>query len=737
MKTVFAILFGAGFAVAVMYSLGLLLLQVLKLDFHKQERRVFAFLSGAACLSFLMFAVLTAQVARRGVFLAVGIAAVALAVRFGRGVSRDPLPPLNRVWAVLFWCIFGLFTCAYFFYALAPEVSPDGSSYHLGVIYRYLRAHGFYRITTNMYANLSQGAELLYMFAFAFGRHSAAALVHLSFLVVLALSMTFYARRFGFEGAGVTGALLAYLAPIVGFDAASAYIDLAVAAVLFGIFYLLQIWDEERRPGLLILIGLLAGFAYAMKYTAFLALPYALGFVAWKSWRKTGRLLRPAALVAGCAFVMIAPWIIRNAVWYGNPFSPFYNAWFPNPYIHIGLEQDYRFQLAHWNGVTNWLEIARQVTLRGDKLQGLIGPVFILAPIALLALRWKQGRQLLLAAGLFLATYPANIGTRFLIPALPFLSLAMGMVLVNWRLMAPLVVVAHAYASWPENLNTFCSPYAMRIFHEIPVEAALRIEPEEKYFARRLPGYFVARMIEEKVPPQSKVLSYSGWPESYMSRELLNSYQAALNNNLCDMMWGAKNADWQPTRRLTFKFPLRTLRRVRVVQTAGKSTDRWSISEFRVLSGARELAREPQWRLLANPNPWEVQAAFDNNPMTRWRSWQAISPGQFVQVDFGRAEQIDSVALVTTPDQWAARFRLEGQGQTGPWQPLAGEPEASTIPAPANLREMIVRELRWTGIEYLLLRDDDYIADDVRAHRREWRLNEVAQKNGAHLYKID
>ena len=66
-------------------------------------------------------------------------------------------------------------------YALAPETSPDGMMYHLGLPNLYLQAHGIVRITTTFYATLSQGMEMLFLFAFAFGRHSAAASVHYLF----------------------------------------------------------------------------------------------------------------------------------------------------------------------------------------------------------------------------------------------------------------------------------------------------------------------------------------------------------------------------------------------------------------------------------------------------------------------------------------------------------------------------------------------------------------------------
>ena len=85
--------------------------------------------------------------------------------------------------------VFIAYFILYFFNAMAPEASPDGAGYHLGLVARYLREHGFHQITWNIYANLSEGAEMLFLFAFAFGKHSAAAMVHLAFLMALAWQM--------------------------------------------------------------------------------------------------------------------------------------------------------------------------------------------------------------------------------------------------------------------------------------------------------------------------------------------------------------------------------------------------------------------------------------------------------------------------------------------------------------------------------------------------------------------
>ena len=187
-----------------------------------------------------------------------------LGLAFRRGAHRpsgESFPALPIFWSWLFGLVFAIYSVLYFFNAMAPEMSPDGIAYHLGLVSRYLRAHGFERITTNMYANLSQGIEMLFLFAFAFGRHSAAALTHFAFLVALAWSMLCYARRFGFPVAGICGALLVFVSPVVGLDGTVAYNDVATACIVFTAFYLAQIWaaansSDEANRALLIPHGL-------------------------------------------------------------------------------------------------------------------------------------------------------------------------------------------------------------------------------------------------------------------------------------------------------------------------------------------------------------------------------------------------------------------------------------------------------------------------------------------------
>ncbi len=381
MIRVIPILFGALFTAATAWSLGMLLFRRLSLVFYAWEERLLAFVAGSACLSGIMFVLCATRLVYRGILLALGLAMIGYAVYSGALRFKGKMfPPLAPLWRWVFVVSFAAFTYFGFFSALAPEHSTDGMAYHLGEVLKYRQAHGFVRITTDIYSNLSQGVELLYLFAFDFGRHSAASVLHFTFLVVLAFLILSYGRRIGRPGVGVAAAIITYTCPIVLLDASIAYVDVALAAVLFALFYLLQIWDENRDPKMLVPIGILAGFGYEVKYTAILAVPYAAGFIAWKLWRQKKPVLRPVLVVSLLAAACILPWMVKNWIEVANPVSPLANSIFPNPYVHISFEQSWRADLARYDLASKW-QIPLQITVQGDRVEGFLGPLFLLAPV--------------------------------------------------------------------------------------------------------------------------------------------------------------------------------------------------------------------------------------------------------------------------------------------------------------------------------------------------------------------
>jgi hypothetical protein len=714
-------LVGAALVAAACYALGARLIALLGAKLDRWERFPLAFVLGAACLHLAIFATLALKIAYWPVVMIVVLAAVCCVPKGSlyHSVKGRFSPAL---------LLFVPFVVLAFFHAWAPESSPDGAGYHLGLVARYFRAHGFERITDNMFASLSGGLEMLFLPAFIVGRHSAAALVHFTFAIALALAMLAYGRRIGKLWVGIAGAFLTFASPIVGIDGSSAYNDVAVAAVAFAVFYWLEIWDESRTDLLLIPVGLLAGYAYAVKYTAFVMLVFALAFVAWR-----GRRWKAVFLVAACSVPMIAPWMIKDWVEVRNPVAPLGNAIFRNPYVHVSFEQALNENFRRY-GVANRWTLPLEVTMRGEHTGGIAGPVFLAAPLALLALRQSAGRRLVAAGAVLLAVYFFNVGTRFLIPCLPFFSLALALALDFSPPLLLVLVFFHAITSWPAGIRVYADPFVWSL-DKIRLREALRIVPQDVELRRASNNYSLARLVELNVPKGERVLSIGQVSNSYTSREVLVGFESAFNEELRDILNMGWNESQQPTVLQTFRFPATTTRRVRLLDMAA-SQEQWGVAELHFYNGGSELPRLPEWRIQAWPNPWDVQLAFDGSAATRWRSWEPAKPGMYLEADFAGPRTIDRVTVETCPDDHDMRTEVQVLDDHAQWRRVGGAATEESVPLRGNIRKAAIYELHARNVNYLLMRDTDYGAADIRDDPESWGLEEIAAGFGARLYRV-
>jgi hypothetical protein len=730
------ILAGVFLSGAASLCIGLILFRRFAIQLERTEYLALAFVTGSACFSQIIFVLSSIHLARKSAFIAIALLAAAVTIGVSRRIPAParftPLPPW---WKRFFAALFGSFGVVYLVNAMAPEKSPDGAAYHLPFVTRYLSAHGFERIAGDFYASLSQGIELLFMPAVSLGGHSSAALVHFLFLLDLPLLMFCYGRRFGFPLPAMAAAFLVFASPLVGWDGTAAYVDVAAATILFALFYLLQIWDARREPNFLILIGILAGFSYAAKYTAGIALPYALGFVTWQLWRGRKPLRGPVLTVAAIAAIFILPWMLKNAVQIGNPLAPFANHIFPNPYVHISFERDYRANLRHYH-LTNWLSAPWELTVKGERLQGFFGPAFLLMPLALLSLRRRAGRRLLLAGTVFALPWLLNIGSRFLIPALPPLALALALAIERPTWFLPAAMVLHGFVSWYASPVRYFDRYAPRL-DELPLRAALRIEPEEAYLARSNAGYLIDRMIEHQVPPGNKVFSFEPIPEAWTTREIVAAQNGAENEVIADILRTALISSACPIQTIDFRFPPTRLQRVRAVQTARLPGEIWSVSELQLLEGGKALAAGGKWRLSANPNHWDIPLAFDGNLVTRWRSWENAAPGMFLDVDFGEPKLLDQVSLLVASDALHNEVYLRGVDAGGVWRDLPARRSIGPAHVTDNLRTEAICELLARGIQYLLVTPTAFGANDFNENSAAWGIRMIAESAGARLYRLD
>ena len=735
MTAVASILFATVFTFTVCLLTGKTLVRLARVTLFRSEELFLGFVLGSACLSALVFLLSVAGLARTWVFFVAGAGLIVAAWRYGAArLASKRFSALAPPFRLLFGAVYAVFAALYLVNALSPEASPDGAMFHVALPALYLREHRIPAITTNMLASFSEGVEMLYLFAFSFGRHSAAAMVHFVFTLLTAVGILSFGRRIGFPVAGVAGSLLFFASPIVGKLGSSAYLDVAVAGVVFAAFYLVEIWRESENDRVLVLVGILAGFAYAVKYTAFLTLAYVLGAIAARQWRLRKPFWRQCGVVSVAALTMVAPWVVKNTIVLRNPIAPLGNRIFSNPYLYASTERVYADSMASLHGrpLRTW---PAEVTTRGLRLQGIVGPVFLLAPLAIAGVSTPPGRRLLCAAAIFLAPYPLAVATRFLVPSLPFLSLALGIALSRWKTLAFAVSLLHAALSWPTNMVKYSDPGVWRI-SRIDWRAALRITPEASFLEQRVDSYGIGRLLDAYVPRGDRVFSDTGFQQAYHTREVIVEWQSAFGVRLGECLHGPLDPDLRPARAYDFSFEPLNASRIRLIRNRFSEIE-WGISELRVYRSGTELPRMPAWRLRASANPWDVQLAFDNNPLTRWSSRQPGRSSMFLEVDFGRPESIDRVGTECTRDQDATAMSLEWEKAPGLWESPAAHLTITEMATPPRLRRAAIETLKQNGVNWLVVHEDDLGARDFFTRQTQWGIRLVGTAPPYRLYKLE
>lgn len=691
----------------------------------RAERIVLSFGTGAAILSVLVFALCAMGLATAPWVIAATVVVAAAMTRLRIPANGRSVPPLTRAAKLLLGAVVIPFAILYVVNAAAPEISPDGSYYHLGLVRRYLNHGGFYKITTDLFASFPQGAEMLFLVAYSVGRHSAAALTHCAFLLALPAAMLAYGRRFQLGEAGLIAALLVFVSPIAGIDGSSAYVDVALAFAGFACFYALEVWGTE--PGgwqMLVAAGLLAGFCFAIKYTGFVVLCGAVGYLAFTGRSLRFQLVRPMAALLAPALLVMVPWLVKNWLTVANPVAPFFNRVFPNPYVHVSFEDDLRSAMRHLNGASIGWQTPLELTVRGGLLQGSLGPAFLLAPVALGAVRNPYGRRLLVAAALAALPWFSNIGTRFLIPALPFAALAMGIALARFRRMAAVLVLANAVACWPWVLDKYCSPANWRLTR-FPLQAALRLAPEREFIETYAPEIRYADLLQARVPPGGVVYTAQPVMTSYTDRTVLLNYTSAINNRLEDTLATAIKPAWQPSTRVSFRFEPRQLSRVRLV-SAGRAP-MWTIHEI----------ENKHTRVAAQPNPWDADLAADGLLATAWRSWEQVRPEMFFEINLPADRLTGMVAFRTRAGDSLPPLRLDAQMPSGEWRTVSSAPVVRTGLDVPDLRGEAVSELRRQGVTHVFIHDREPLGPDFRSHAPEWKARLVGESPPMRLYSIE
>jgi hypothetical protein len=755
-----ATLFGAAFTLATAYALG-----VLAMRKHPAPPEITLGV-GAAAESVLVFLLLLLHLAHWGVFLGIGVAAMVAAWRWrrrGPGAGDPVRIPLAG------WVIFGAYGVWYLVNALAPESIADGITYHLGLPNEYLRLGGFPDHIT-FYDLVPQGMEMLYTVAFAFGRHAAAKMVEFAFFLATLPLIFRVGRRLGASDlACLVAAVFYFCAPVAGITGSSSYNDAAGVFFLLAALYLLlgdhrylrvgnrlaSTTNAETYPAgqtlgqtanfrqtapeihvspgfaastrYLLPAGVLAGFCYAIKFPGVFVVAGAVIFVAAQ------RRWKPLLMVAAGAALMMAPWMVRAVVLTGNPVAPLMNRVFPSAYFHIATEQEMAANLRSLGDVRP-AQVPWELAF-GDRLTGTFGPLFLALPIGLIALRRRGGRLLWAAALLLALPWLTNTGARFLMPAVVLAAITLGMALPRPAAWAAIAI--QAVLCWPHVLDTWETRYSFRL-HEFPLAAAVGAESAAEYCKRTFEEYNVARMIQRATPPDSRTLALLSVASAYLDREVAVTWQSAEADQLLDTLRLASVYSTTPTFDWKAVWGERAVRAVRFRMPVGYQGE-WDINEVQLFSGEDRVFNSPQWTLGGWPNRWELPLAFDGNMATRWRTWETVCAGMYLDVELGNPQRLTAAVLVTHTAAFRVPLEVYGLDVQGRWHLLSNTPRA--IPrAPQDIRLEASRAIKRAGFRYVLVPTgaggNAPIGNILVGHEAEWGMERVGEAGRFYLFRV-
>jgi len=736
-------LLGACACILTSLACGLSVVRLWKLELNRAESLCLGYVLGAALTSLLTFAVAVAWIAQKGVFFTIAVLALVLLwheLRLLRARPPASFASIPRWAAILLAAGLIAYGIIYFRQALSPEISPDGAHYHLGLVNLWAHAHGLAR-NNSMYAALPQSVEMLFLFAFSIGRHSAAALIHLSFLLILPWLMILYGVRFGWAGgAAVVAALLVFADPLVGIDGSVAYNDVALAAVVFAAVYLIQIWRETRHFRTLLASSFLAGFAVSIKYSAVFVAVLLCATILWET-RSALKASTGTILAAGAAMAApVAPYIIRNVIWFGNPIAFFGNSIFRNPWFHVSAERQYLYYMSWMNGMT-WPQLPWEFTVGGAHLFEAYGPVFLLLlTLAVPGLFWRRTRYLVAASAAVGFALSGNKFARFVLPAIPLLAMVATYILSRIPrspVLLGAMAACHMIISWPAVIDRTGIPHSWRL-GPVPWSAALRREPEDRYLAMASADYLMARFIEMRVPAGQQVLAlWGGAAQSYTTCPILVRWESAFAEKMSDLLVCASQTPFVRQQLSTYRWMPVRARAVEFTRSSRDSPQMWSTNEIRIWNGSTLLRRTPEWRVDAFPNPWDAGDAFDGLDVTRWRSWESVRPGMFIRVQLGQPTLIDRVEMLNTDRQPPHEVQVRILDENGNWAAPSSSEQHDA--APEDLRREATRYLRSAGVGYLLTISGggDWTDRFLRGKELEWGMSRVVVVGDRTLYRID
>lgn len=463
-------------------------------------------LVGSVLLGAVMLGLLGGVV---GALRAIAGARVQLVAALPRGLAGIALAVGGVLYAL--WILLG---------AALPVTSLDEMVYHLEVP-RQILAVGYLPVfTDNVYSYFPLGSQMLFMLGLGLVGETAARLFHALHGLLVLVAIYGYARTLLDRSGAVTAAVLFATVPWVMVIGSWAYIDLnftlyAFLALVAALRYteVREASESEALPWA-VLAGLLAGGAWTVKYTG-LQLVLLLALVVLVAALRSGTRRLPWGLAAlgAVAAVMFGPYLLRTWSITGWPLFPLQAGPFElTGRVNWSVEQAELLMtwLLQYGGggerglferlmASVWVYTSAEPNYTA--YDGIVGPVFLLAPLALLARRRSSHIPLLFVFAVSFTLYWSLTTTqvRFLLPILPVMAVLVAVGLSDrHRVLARVAVLAFVSISLFEAWDSVVGVSS-------PGRYWSGSESRAEYLERRLPTYSIYAAANATLGPGDRL----------------------------------------------------------------------------------------------------------------------------------------------------------------------------------------------------------------------------------------
>ena len=349
--------------------------------------------------------------------------------------------PVKNLYEMLLGIMLVIFLPLLLLNALPPVWDYDALMYHLEIPRQFLAQGRIYfdpEVFRSAYPFLG---EMLFLIGLAFKLDSFAKLIHLTYAILLMLSVYALGKRFfGRETALIAIGILVGT-PSIPFWATWVSIDFAWAGYEFWSLYIITLWltNEKKIPcQFLALAGILSGLAASIKYLSLSTMLIVGAIIVWQSLRNfshpTTSALKNLLLFGASAGLVMSPWYIKNWFWTGNPIYPL--IW-GGPGWDSLMAQVFNDYLHSFGVGTNWLDyllIPYNVYANHNQFSTLylemIHPALWLAFAYPFLKQPKKDVILFLYSAAYCVIWAINSQViRFLLPAFAVLALLAGEVI--------------------------------------------------------------------------------------------------------------------------------------------------------------------------------------------------------------------------------------------------------------------------------------------------------------------